>query len=185
MTQYYATTAAHIACVVGLAGPGGSFLICYRLVQPMTGPVPLPKPLIGSEHSSDAALIPLQVITAPYTEAHLSTAARAKFRTLYAEHYYKAKSIFPPHDKTPREYTMWLGHGLNIGGMSFDEDQTGGPSGNLTQFNPGVIQWDAGRHGGGVGWISVSLKTPLLSAAVIILTADLAQQCLLSYDGHG
>lgn len=118
---------------------------------------PMPPTLNGSEHSSDAALVPMQMITAPFTEAGLTDEIRSKFTRLYADHMYTPRSIFPPHDKNPRKYSFWIANGLNIGGVSFDENQIGGPKGIPEQFNPGVIQWDSGDHGGGCGWISASL----------------------------
>lgn len=118
---------------------------------------PIPFPLNGSEHSSDAALIPMQMLTAPYTEEGLTEELRAKFKSLYGPHLYTPKSLFPPHDKNPRKYTYWLEEGLSIGGIEFDEDRIGGPKGIPAQYNPGVIQWDSGKHGHGCGWISVSV----------------------------
>lgn len=116
----------------------------------------MPSPLNGSEHFGDAALIPMQMLTAPYTEAGLTDEIRSKFVKLYAPHMYTPKSTFPPHDKNPRKYTFWLEDGLSIGGVEFDEDQIGGPKGISAQFCPGVIQWNSGNHGAGCGWLSVS-----------------------------
>lgn len=137
MTQYYATVGATLASVTGLDSV-----------------YPMPKPLIGCEHGSDVALLPLQMIVAPYCEAGLTTALRAKFTTL-VPHSYSPKAFSPPHDKSSRQYEFYLSDGLSVGGVSFDEDVLGGPALNVAQFTPGVIQWDSGRHGGGCGWIAV------------------------------
>jgi hypothetical protein len=117
----------------------------------------MPRPLNGCEHLSDIALAPLQMITAAFTEASLTDDIRAKFTSLHSEHTSTALSIFPPHDKQPRRYSFWIGEGISVGGVEFDEDQLGGPKGIQTQFCPGVIQWDAGKNGNGCGWISVRL----------------------------
>ena len=50
----------------------------------------MPRPLLGSEHVRDAALLPIQMITAPYTEASLTEAIRSKFMISYAEHLYQS-----------------------------------------------------------------------------------------------
>lgn len=140
MTQYYASIAVPIAAITS----------CYSTA-------PMPRPLNGSAHYSDGALIPMQILVSPYVEAPIAndTTLISKFKTLYRPHMYEPKSIFPPHDKKPREYSFYLGDGLNVGGVSYDEDQLGGPKGIVDQFVPGVVQWDSGRHGGGVGWMSV------------------------------
>lgn len=132
----------------------------------------MPSPLNGSDHFSDCALIPMQMLTAPYTEAGLTDEIRAKYHKLYAPHMYTPKSTFPPHDKNPRRYTYWLEEGLSIGGVEFDEDQIGGPKGIAEQFNPGVVQWDAGNHGFGCGWLSVSYR------CMFMLMLGLARKCL-------
>ena len=116
----------------------------------------MPKALDGCPHYTDIALIPMQMITAAYVEAAMPADIPSKLRALYAPHFYKPLSVFPPHDQKPREYTYWLEEGLSIGGVSFDEDQVGGPKGDIEQFNPAVIQWDAGKTGAGCGWMSVS-----------------------------
>lgn len=136
MTQYYATVGATIASVTGLED------------------APIPKPLIGCEHGSDVALLPLQMIVAPYCEASLTSALRDKFKTL-TPHRYTPQAFSPPHDIAPRQYTFHLAHGLSVGGVCFDEDVLGGPAKNVEQFTPGTIQWDSGDHGSGVGWIAV------------------------------
>lgn len=137
LTQYYATVGATLASVTGLDGV-----------------YPMPKPLIGCEHGSDVALLPLQMIVAPYVEAGLTPDLRERFTTL-TPHSYSPQAFSPPHDRRPRNYTFHLSDGLSVGGVSFDEDVLGGPAKNVTQFTPGVIQWDSGRHGGGCGWIAV------------------------------
>jgi hypothetical protein len=114
----------------------------------------MPHAIDGSPHYTDAALIPMQMIVAPYVERDITPDLARKFVEL-EPHVYKPVSIFPPHDKVPREYSFYVGKGLSVGGITFDEDQVGGPKGAIEQFNPAVIQWDSGDHGGGVGWISV------------------------------
>lgn len=115
----------------------------------------MPHAIDGSPHYTDAALVPLQMIVAPYVQQDITRELKEKFVKL-TPHEYKPLSKFPPHDKAPREYSFHLDHGLSLGGITFDEDQVGGPKGAVEQFNPAVIQWDSGNHGGGVGWISVS-----------------------------
>lgn len=151
LTQYYATIGATIASVAGLEGV-----------------YPMPKPLIGAEHGSDVALLPLQMIAAPYIEASLTPTLRAKFRSL-TPHSYAPKALSPPHDKRARQYTFHLARGLSVGGVSFDEPTLGGPAENVGQFTPGVIQWDSGDHGGGVGWIAV---WPEIAACEIIASSN-------------
>lgn len=114
----------------------------------------MPKAIDGSPHYTDAALLPMQMMVAPYVQRDITPDLRRKFIQL-EPHVYKPLSIFPPHDKVPREYSFYVGEGLNVGGVTFDEDQVGGPKGAIEQFNPAVVQWDSGDHGGGVGWISV------------------------------
>lgn len=118
--------------------------------------MPIPQPLIGSEHYSDAALIPMQMLTAPYTEAALTSELRDKFCKLYSDHWFEAQSIYPPRDASPRKYKIYVADGLSVGGVEYDTDRLGGPKGDVTQFNPGVVQWDSGKHGAGCGWISAS-----------------------------
>lgn len=141
MTQYYASIAVPIAAIT----------------SDYTN-APMPRPLNGSAHYSDSALIPMQILVSPYVEAPIAedTTLIAKFTTLYKPHAYEPKSIFPPHDKNPRQYSFYLGEGLNVGGVSYDEDRLGGPKGIIDQFVPGTIQWNSGSHGGGVGWLTVS-----------------------------
>jgi hypothetical protein len=117
----------------------------------------MPKPLLGSEHDSDVAIIPIQMVTLPYVERALSQRARDRLCGLYADHMYTPSTISTPHDVSPREYTFWVGKGLNIGGIDFDESTVGGPAENPEQWCPGVIQWDSGAHGTGCGWLSVSV----------------------------
>jgi hypothetical protein len=116
MTQYYASIAVPIVALTGFDLPS-----------------PMPRPLNGSSHYTDGALIPMQVLVSPYVEAPIITdrSVTSRFSRLYAPHLYRPKS--------------------------FDEDHLGGPKGIPAQFVPGTIQWDSGRHGGGVGWLSVSL----------------------------
>jgi hypothetical protein len=142
MTQYYASIAVPIAALTGLDVP-----------------LPMPRPLNGSSHYSDGALIPMQILVSPFVEEPIigDTNLTSRFSKLYAPNTYEPKSIFPPHDKRPREYSFYLEEGLSVGGVSFDEDHLGGPKGIQAQFVPGTIQWDSGRHGGGVGWLTVSL----------------------------
>ena len=114
----------------------------------------MPLAIDGAPHYTDIALGPMQMIVAPFVEKGLTEELQAKFIDL-EPHTYEPRSFFPPHDKVPRDYSFYIGKGLNVGGISFDEDQLGGPKGAIEQFNPAVIQWDSGVHGGGVGWISV------------------------------
>ena len=116
---------------------------------------PLPGSLDGSPHYSDIAMIPLQMIVSRYVESSLDETTRQRLRQL-VPHTFHAKSNFLPYDQTPREYSFVIADGLNLGGVKYDETRLGGPKGDVTQFVPGVIQWDSGKHGGGVGWISVS-----------------------------
>lgn len=118
----------------------------------------MPKPLMTAEHLNDVAIIPMQMITGRYAEASLDDRLRARFHRLWKPHMYTPKSFFPPYDKSARQYTFWLEDGLSAGGIEFDESVIGGPAKNLEQFCPGVIQWDSGNHGGGCGWLSVSLR---------------------------
>jgi hypothetical protein len=150
LSQYYATVGATIAPVTGLQA------------------APFPQPLIGAEHGSDVALLPLQMLVAPYVEAALTREDRAKFTAL-TPHTYAPKAFSPPHDLSPRQYSFYVGQGLNIGGVSFDEEHLGGPALNVGQFVPGAIQWDSGLHGGGCGWIAVY---PESACAAITATAD-------------
>jgi hypothetical protein len=62
----------------------------------------------------------------------------------------------PLQKKTLESILLSIADGLNIGGVKYDETRLGGPKGDVTQFMPGVMQWDSGKHGGGVGWITVS-----------------------------
>jgi hypothetical protein len=101
-------------------------------------------------------MIPMQMIVSRYVEASLDDTTRQRLRQLIP-HTFQAKSNFLPYDKVPREYSFVVADGLNIGGVKYDETRLGGPKGDVTQFVPGVIQWDSGRHGGGVGWISVGV----------------------------
>ena len=157
MTQYYASIAVPIAALTGLDVP-----------------VPMPRPLNGSSHYSDGALIPMQILVSPYVEAPIiaDTDLTSRFSKLYAPHTYEPKSIFPPHDKRPRQYSFYLEEGLSVGGVSFDEDHLGGPKGIQAQFVPGTIQWDSGKHGGGVGWLSVSLSSVIKYNADTVGVAD-------------
>lgn len=98
----------------------------------------------------------MTMIIAPYVESFLSDRTRQQFLHL-EPHIYRAISDFQPYDKHPRQYTFSISDGLNIGGVKYDETRMGGPKGDVTQFVPAVIQWDSGKHGGGVGWIAVSL----------------------------
>lgn len=118
----------------------------------------MPRALDGSEHYTDMAIIPMQMITAPYVESAITPEARAKFFKLYAPHSYSPQAYYPPYDKRPRNYTYWVQDGLSAGGMSFDENVLGGPSTAPTSFSPGVILWDTGDNGAGVGVISVSVR---------------------------
>lgn len=70
-------------------------------------------------------------------------------------HSHTAQAISPPFDKSPRRYSFHVGQGYSVGGIEIDECVAGGPSINLECFAPGVVLWDTGRSGAGVGWISV------------------------------
>jgi hypothetical protein len=149
MTQYYASIAIPIAALTG------------------TGvAAPMPKPLNGSSHYSDGALIPMQILVSPYVEAPILSDREllSRFKTITAPRHYSPRSIFPPHDISPRQYSFYLEDGLSVGGVSYDEDHLGGPKGIVEQFVPGTVQWDSGKHGGGVGWLSVSPSTPTFDA---------------------
>ncbi|ORY25543.1 hypothetical protein BCR39DRAFT_543951 [Naematelia encephala] len=148
MTQYFACIATPLTAASGLR--------CY------------PYPLDGSSHYSDAAIVPMQTVVSSYVESFLQPATRDKFTTL-TPHSHTALSYFPPHDRRPRRYNFWLEDGLNAGGVDFDEEKLGGPKGEQKQFVPGVIQWDAGKHGGGCGWITV---WPSTSCASIVASSD-------------
>lgn len=142
MTRYYASIAGTLAAIVGLDD------------------APWPRPLNGSEHFTDIASVPMQMIVAPFIERYLSDSARRRLRVFEGPHTYSSRSRFPPHDtiEHPRAYSFFIGEGLNVGGVSYDEDQLGGPKGIVEQWCPAVIQWDSGnaQHGGGCGWMSVS-----------------------------
>lgn len=142
MTQYYASIAIPIAAITGTDSG-----------------IPMPTPLNGSSHFSDGALIPMQILVSPYVEAPIvgNTALISRFTRISSPRNYSPRSIFPPHDKSPRQYSFYLRDGLSAGGVSYDEDHLGGPKGITEQFVPGMIQWDSGKHGGGVGWISVKV----------------------------
>jgi hypothetical protein len=45
----------------------------------------MPKPLDGAEHYTDMAIIPMQMLTAPYMESAISSSAKSKLNKLYAE----------------------------------------------------------------------------------------------------
>lgn len=144
MTQYYASIAIPIAALIG---PDSR--------------APMPKPLDGSSHYSDGALIPMQILVSPYVEAPIANdkILQSRFRIISSPRSYAPRSIFPPHDKSPRRYSFYIESGLNVGGVSYDEARLGGPKGIVEQFVPGTLQWDSGQHGGGVGWISVSYQS--------------------------
>lgn len=121
----------------------------------MDGTYPMPKPLDGSVHYTDMAMIPMQMVTAPYAEAQLSSASKAKITTFSGDHEFSVQAISPPFDARPRNYTYWVADGLSAGGVEFDENTVGGPSINQPSFSPGVILWDAGKTAAGSGFISV------------------------------
>jgi hypothetical protein len=102
------------------------------------------------------AIIPMQMVTAPYVESKISSSAKSKLSSLYGDHSYTAQAISPNFDERPRNYTFWVQDGLSAGGVEYDEAVVGGPSVNPSSFSPGVILWDAGKGGAGSGWISVS-----------------------------
>jgi hypothetical protein len=131
----------------------------------------MPKPLDGAEHYTDMAIIPMQMLTAPYVESAIPSSVKSKLSALYGSHYYTAQSIYPPYETRPRNYSFWVEDGLSAGGIEFDENVVGGPSINQPSFSPGVILWGAGKNGAGAGWISVSeeqndaASTPLTSSS--------------------
>ena len=134
----------------------------------------MPKPLDGSDHYTDLAMAPMQMLTAPYVESHLSPNVSTKLAKLYSPHMYTAQALSYPYDVRPRNYTFWVDDGWSIGGVEFDESEVGGPSINQPSFSPGVILWDAGKGGTGVGYISVgashlthTTKTKLKENAVL------------------
>ncbi|WWD16288.1 hypothetical protein CI109_100714 [Kwoniella shandongensis] len=143
LTQYYGILGS---AITGLIGLDGSY--------------PMPKPLDGSVHYTDIAIIPMQMVVAPYMEAQITSQAKSKLSALYGDHYYTAQTISPPWDKRPRNYTYWVADGLSAGGVSFDEGVVGGPSINQPSFSPGVILWDAGKGGAGSGYISYYPSNP-------------------------
>ena len=128
------------------------FTVCKRQTKHIA---PLPANLLAAEHVSDTAIIPMQMLTAPYMARSITPESISKLQALYAPHAVEAQAISPPWERSPRRYTFWLEEGLSVGGISFDESVVGGPSINPAQFSPGVIQWNAGETGSGVGWISV------------------------------
>lgn len=87
----------------------------------------------------------------------MSLQARQAFTEL-RPHSHSAQAISPPFDKSPRRYSFYVGEGYSVGGIEYDECVAGGPSINLECFAPGVVMWDTGREGTGVGWISVSFS---------------------------
>jgi hypothetical protein len=115
----------------------------------------MPSALDGCPHYSDLAGVPMTMIIANYVESFLPPSVKEQFFTL-TPHVYSAISNFLPYDKKPRDYSFAISDGLNVGGVKYDETRLGGPKGDVTQFVPATIQWDSGRHGGGVGWIAVS-----------------------------
>lgn len=116
----------------------------------------MPSSLASASHHTDVACIPMQMILSDYVEKYLPDATLKRLTKL-EPHAYSPKSTFAPFDKTPREYSFHILDGLNVGGIKYDETQLGGPKGVLYQYIPGVIQWDSGKHGNGVGWIAVSV----------------------------
>ncbi|WVQ84278.1 hypothetical protein IAT38_006430 [Cryptococcus sp. DSM 104549] len=155
MTQYYGILGSAITGITGRDDSG----------------YPLPSPLDGSTHYTDMAIIPMQMIAAPYVESQISSTTKSKLASLYAPHAYSAQAISPPWDKRPRNYTYWVEDGLSVGGVSFDESVVGGPSIAPTSFSPGVVQWDAGKNGAGVGWISYYPTNP--SCEIIASSSNL------------
>lgn len=101
-------------------------------------------------------------LVAPYLESYLPPATRRAFSELQP-HFHSAQAFSPPFDVNARRYSYYVGDGYSVGGIEFDECVPGGPSINLECFAPGVIMWDTGRMGNGVGWISVSPLNSLYS----------------------
>ncbi|ORX41089.1 hypothetical protein BD324DRAFT_678482 [Kockovaella imperatae] len=146
LTQYYGIIGSGITGIIG-----------------MNGSYPMPNPLDGSNHYTDMAIIPMQVVTSVYTESLIPSQAKSRFAALYAPHMYDTQAFSPPWDKRPRNYTFWVDDGLSVGGIEFDESEVGGPSINQGSFSPGVILWDAGKGGAGAGWISYWPTSPSCS----------------------
>lgn len=101
-------------------------------------------------------MVPMQMMVARYVEQALEANVKSRLQKLQP-HDYQAKSDFAPYDIEPRQYSYCLSEGLSVGGTVYNETRIGGPKGEITQFVPGTIQWDSGKHGGGVGWITVSI----------------------------
>lgn len=116
---------------------------------------PIPYNLDGCPHYTDVALIPMQMMVSAYVDGYAPKDIKQRLTKL-VPHDYVATSDFAPFDIEPRQYTYCLREGLSVGGVRYNETRMGGPKGDMTQFIPGVIQWDSGKHGGGVGWIAVS-----------------------------
>ena len=141
LTQYYGILGSAITGIIGLNSSTG---------------YPMPNPLDGSVHYTDMAIIPMQMVVAPYMESVITSQAKSKLFGLYGDHSYNATAFSPNFELRPRDYTYWVADGLSVGGTSFDEVVVGGPSVNVDSFSPGVILWDAGKGGAGNGFISVS-----------------------------
>ncbi|KAK8869446.1 hypothetical protein IAR55_000010 [Kwoniella newhampshirensis] len=163
LTQYYGILGSAITGIIGLKGS-----------------YPMPKPLDGSVHYTDMAVIPMQMVVAPYVEAQITAEAKSKLTSLYDDHLYTAQAISPPWDKRVRNYTYWVADGLSAGGVSFDESVVGGPSINRPSFSPGVILWDAGKSGAGSGYISYYPSNP--SCEIVASSSNLTIRYVPSSD---
>jgi hypothetical protein len=122
-----------------------------------------PQPEIMS-HANDYAYAPVFAVLAEFHRSLVPEGIAAKLSSSLNDHKYETSAYSPPYDASPRNVTAWLGPGISIGAESFDQNTIGGAAESQTQFNPAVIQWNAGD--GRIGFISVRTR-PLTTASLI------------------
>ncbi|KAF5371592.1 hypothetical protein D9758_003428 [Tetrapyrgos nigripes] len=134
---------------------------------------PLPVPLVGSKHYSDAAIMTLIPLTSKFHDPYVPSSVLTQLQTLDSskDQSYFTQAISPPFDNLsyPRNYTAWKGRGISVGGIQVDNAQVGGAALNPTAFSPAQILWASGEGKGTgmdseVGWILHYPTSSVISA---------------------
>ncbi|KAE9407923.1 hypothetical protein BT96DRAFT_54755 [Gymnopus androsaceus JB14] len=105
---------------------------------------PLPVPMVGSLHYSDAAILAMLPVISKFHDPYVPGSVISQLIALEGDgHFFRAQAVSPPFDNVdyPRNYTSWTGAGLSVGGIEVDNYVVGGAAINPSVYVPASILW--------------------------------------------
>ncbi|KIK68512.1 hypothetical protein GYMLUDRAFT_721681 [Collybiopsis luxurians FD-317 M1] len=126
---------------------------------------PLPVPLVGSLHYSDAAIMPMLPIISRFHDPFVPKSVISQLKLLEGGgQTFFAQAVSPPYDNVhfPRNYTSWKGSGLSVGGIEVDNQLVGGAAINPSVYVPASVMWRTPI--GETAWINHYPTSSVISA---------------------